>query len=451
MSALAPAADPLAPRLLAGLRLPAWALPAGWPRTADGQPALADLHLDGGHITAIRAHGAAAGGAGAQAGQAGQAVNPGAAPDPGALACHGQPALPGLVEPHAHLDKTFTLARTGPVAPGLLAAIDAMERDRPHWTADDLRHRATQALQWAEQAGVVRLRTHVDWRTPPEPLAWSLMAELAAAWAPAPTRRGGVAIDRAALIPQPLFADRSAAFTLARAVAAGGPGARLGGFIHSHHWDASALRHLIEAAEEHGLDIDLHVDEELNPEACGLLQAADLARDIGYSGRLVCSHACAIAAQPDAVARATLDTVARAPITLVCLPLTNLLLQDAATGRTPRQRGLTLVKEARARGIPVLIGSDNVQDPFCPIGSYDPLEAFATGVAAAQLDDPFDTWTEALCRADWLTRAARPGPRPLQPGDAADLVLFTQAQARGWPSRSHARRVMRGGRWLHAA
>jgi cytosine deaminase len=41
--------------------------------------------------------------------------------------------LPGLVEPHAHLDKTYTIERCRPAEPGLLAAIRAMQ-DRRHWT-----------------------------------------------------------------------------------------------------------------------------------------------------------------------------------------------------------------------------------------------------------------------------------------------------------------------------
>jgi cytosine deaminase len=128
----------------------------------------------------------------------------------------------------------------------------------------------------------------------------------------------------------------------------------------------------------------------------------------------------------------------------VTLPITNLLLQDATTGRTPRQRGLTLVKEARARGIPVMVASDNVQDPFCPVGSFDPLEALSTGVLAAQLDAAFDQWSESLCRADWLRTG--PATNPLHPGASADLALFTQADHWGFPSRTHSRVVLRQGR-----
>jgi len=130
---------------------------------------------------------------------------------------------------------------------------------------------------------------------------------------------------------------------------------------------------------------------------------------------------------------------------VVSLPATNLLLQDAVTGRTPRLRGITLVKEARERGIPLLFASDNVQDPFCRVGSFDPVEALGTAALVAQLDEPFDDWSQALCRGDWLRREA-PAAQPTLVGQGADLVLFTQADRHGWPSRTAGRVVLREGR-----
>jgi cytosine deaminase len=311
--------------------------------------------------------------------------------------------------------------------------------DRRGWTEVDVRGRAGRALQWAFDAGVTHLRTHCDWWEPEaQPLAWSVLRELAHDWADRLT------LERVSLIPLHLYADRDTALALAATVARSGPGALLGGFVHSTNWDPQALRHLFEAAERHRLNVDLHVDEELNPAACGLATTAALLQDMRFDGHVVCGHTCALAAQDEATALATLDAVAQAPITLVTLPITNLLLQDATTGRTPRQRGITLVKEARERGIPVLVASDNVQDPFCPVGSFDPLEALAAGVTAAQLDAPFDRWSESLCRSDWLRRG--PAKLPLQRGDTADLLVFTAADAWGFPSRSQPRVVLRGGR-----
>lgn len=410
-----------APEHIVRARLPGWLLPRQWP-SSGGQPALADLHSAQGRMQGMVPHDPA------------RALPAGTTWDVG-----GALVLPGLVDAHTHLDKAFTLPRMGTVKPGLMGAIEAMMVDRQDWTEADIRARASRALQWAYDAGVVQLRTHCDWWEPEaQPLAWNVLRELAQEWA------GRIMLERVGLIPLHLYAERSTAMHLACTVAKSGPGALLGGFVHSTNWNPQALRHLFEAAQHHNLNVDLHVDEELHPGARGLATTAALLQALRFEGHVVCGHACALAAQDEATAMATLDAVARSPITLVSLPVTNLLLQDATTGRTPRRRGLTLVKEAHARGIPVLVASDNVQDPFCPVGSFDPLEALACGVLAAQLEAPFDRWSESLCRTDWLRRG--PDALPLQPGSACDLIVFNQADGWGFPSRTQPRVVLRQGR-----
>lgn len=415
------------PHLLSGARLPRWLLTHDWP-VRDGQPQLADICIAQGRIVSIAPH---------------ALVHPLGVDASLSWDLAGALVLPALVDAHTHLDKAFTLPRMGAITPGLLGAIEAMMADRASWTAADVRARATQALQWAYRAGVSHLRTHCDWwEAESTPVAWSVLGELAHEWA------DRLVLERVSLIPLHHFADRSTAMSLAKKMAGGGPGARLGGFVHTTNWNPRALRHLFEAAHHHGLDVDLHMDEELNPAAVGLATTAALLAEMHFTGHVVCGHNCALAAQDEGQALATLDAVAKMAITLVTLPMTNLLLQDATVGRTPRLRGLTLVKEARARGIPVLIASDNVQDPFCPVGSFDPMEAFAAGLLAGQLEAAFDTWSESMCRADWLRRG--PSQLPLKPGSKADLVIFKDATAWGFPSRTHRRAVLRAGEVLEA-
>ena len=62
---------------------------------------------------------------------------------------------------------------------------------------------------------------------------------------------------------------------------------------------------------------------------------------------------------------------------------------------------------------------------------------------AAQLETPFDIWSEALCRADWLRRG--PAALPLAVGAPADLIVFTAADHWGFPSRTQPRVVLRNG------
>lgn len=413
----------MTPTHLHAVRLPRWLLPTDWPM-AQGQPALAQLEIAHGRVTALTP------------------ATPHQQPQGWQL--NGALALPGFVDAHVHLDKTFTLPRMAHIAPGLLGAIEAMMADRESWTPDDVRQRAERALQWAWEAGSTRLRTHVDWwEAERVPVAWPVLGELAQAW------RGRIRLERVSLMRLAFYEDAQQADALARRVAASGPDALLGGFVHTSHWNEAGLRQLLLAAQRHDLDVDLHVDEELEPSAHGLATIARLLTEIGFEGRVVCGHVCALAAQDEASALRTLDAVARAPITLVSLPATNLLLQDAVTGRTPRQRGLTLVQEARERGIPLLLASDNVQDPFCRLGSYDPVDALATGALVGQLPEPFDTWSQSLCRADWLARASAATQAPSLVGAPADLVLLCDADVHGFPSRAARRVVLREGALVH--
>lgn len=441
-------------------RLPAWCLPPDWPRPG-GEVAPARIAWRHGVIEAVTPVAPASSGPGP-----GVEAAAGAGPAPGA----GTPraggttppiplVLPALVQAHAHLDKAFTAHRAPSRGPGLLAAIEAVVADRQHWSADDLRARMANGLQDAWHAGVALLRTHVDWPDAEPPLAWDIAGELAQDW------RGRVRLERVALVPLRFFAERAMAMAIAARVAAAGQGAVLGGFIHTSNWNAQAVAHLLQAAQAHDLDLDLHVDEELNPQAQGVATVVRLAGEMRLASVVACSHACALAVQPLDEALATLDAMARLPgFRLIALPATNLLLQDARSGATPRQRGLTLVHEARARGVPVLIASDNVQDPFARGGSLDPLEAFWLGLYAAQLDDPFDSWSDAICRPDWLSRkmhsvapaAGAPAtpaldggsPLPLMPGQPADLVCFAAQAAGAWPALATGRRILRHGEWL---
>jgi cytosine deaminase len=93
--------------------------------------------------------------------------------------------------------------------------------------------------------------------------------------------------------------------------------------------------------------------------------------------------------------------------------MTNLLLQDAVRPHAA-PAGITLLHEAQAAGVATLLGCDNVQDAFCPAGSYDPLDTLACGLFSAQLSDLFDRQSRLIC-----DRAALTG----SPADAAPFAV----------------------------
>jgi cytosine deaminase len=122
----------------------------------------------------------------------------------------------------------------------------------------------------------------------------------------------------------------------------------------------------------------------------------------------------------------------------------NLYLQDRKADRTPRRRGITLVHEAKARGIAVAFASDNTRDPFYAYGDLDMVEVLREATRIAHLDHSAEDWVQSVLTVPAeICGFAAPS---LAPGAPADLVIF---RARSWSelfARPQSDRiVLRGG------
>jgi len=320
--------------------------------------------------------------------------------------------IPLPVEPHVHLDKAFTAHRAPRTEPGLFGAIAAMAEDKRHWTADDLRARIHQGLSEAHAAGVRALRSHVDWSGATVPLAWEVMGEAAADWS------DRLPLHRASLSGLDDFADATTARAIAARVAR--DKGVLGAFIYRHTAVKARLKLIFDLAEAHDLHLDFHVDEGLDPKARALdAIIAETARR-GFGGRVLCGHACSLSIRTaDDLAR-TAAAAAGAGVALTILPTANLYLQDMAHGRMPRLRGLAPAQELRAAGVQVMLGTDNVCDPFVPFGAFDPLETLRLAWVAGHL--PPEDWLDAI--TDVPARALGLTPSRIAPGQTADFLIL---------------------------
>jgi cytosine deaminase len=217
----------------------------------------------------------------------------------------------------------------------------------------------------------------------------------------------------------------------------------LGTYVYRNQDMVAKLRRVFEVAAQHGLMLDLHVDEGLHADALALARVADLVAEFGLQGRVTCGHACSLAVQPELQARQTLQRCAQAGIHLVALPTTNLYLQDSWNA-TPVRRGITRVREAREAGVNICIATDNVADAFYPYGSYDLLETWGLAVQLAHLPDAA-SWLDAItvnpARAMGLEWDGL-----LRVGSPADLVVAQAASGYELITPAGRRRtVWRGG------
>ena len=323
--------------------------------------------------------------------------------------------LPMVVDPHVHLDKTHTFHRCRADKPGLFGAIEAMQRDFGNWTEADLRARITRGMQDAHDNGVAAMRSHVDWNASGVPLAWSVMGEVAQDW------RGRLTLQRASLSGLEVIGDPDLGPPIAARVAA--DGGVLGCFIYRHADIPERLERVFRLAVQHGLRLDFHVDEGLEPEANAFDHIVALTAAHGMGGRVLCGHACSLSIRPEGQVARVVDAAARAEVALTVNPTTNLYLQDMTPGRTPRLRGLAPMQELRAAGVPVLLGCDNVRDPFYPFGSYDPIEMLRLASLVAHLT-PAD-WLHAITTTP-AAAMGLPAPR-IAVGEPADFITIEGA------------------------
>ncbi len=331
----------------------------------------------------------------------------------------GAMVLPAFVDMHTHLDKGHIWPRSPNPDGTFMGALETVRADHAAWTPEDLRPRMEFSLTCAYAHGTRAIRTHLDSMNGQFKRSWPLFAELRGDWA------GRIDLQAVCLISCEGFSRDGEFLQIADAVA------EYGGVLGMVTYPVPDLRDRLlgffEMAADRGLAADFHTDETMDASVETLRLIAETVIETGFDAPVTVGHCCSLSAQGEARALDTLDLVARAGLSVVSLPMCNLYLQDRQAGRTPRGRGITLVHEMKARGIPVSFASDNTRDPFYAYGDMDMLEVMRQATRIGHLDHSDADWPLAFA----ATPAAACGfaAPALSPGAPADLVIFN---AREW-------------------
>ena len=356
-------------------------------------------------------------------------------PLPGPVDLAGRIVLPAFVDCHTHLDKGHIWPRSPNPDGSFMGALNTVGSDRAaRWSAEDVARRIEFGLRSAHAHGTKAIRTHLDSIAPQDEISWDVFTEMRDRW------RGRIDLQAASLTGIETIRDGAWFETLADRVAAAG--GVLGAVTYMVPDLEAMLDRIFHAAIARGLDLDFHADETDDIDAVSLRLIAEAALRHGFEGKILVGHCCSLARQPDAAVLDTLDKVARAGIAIVSLPMCNLYLQDRRhDGTTPRWRGVTLLHEMRARGIPVAVASDNTRDPFYAYGDLDMLEVYRMATRILHFDHPVAAWPDTVGAAPAaIMRLADAGT--LKSGASADFVIF---RGRSWTellSRPESDRVV---------
>jgi cytosine/creatinine deaminase len=265
--------------------------------------------------------------------------------------------LPGLLEPHCHIDKTLTAKQVGNSAGTLTEAIKNWIAFKPSITKDNYLERGKKALEMAISHGTTTLRTHVDVDANGF-LALEAILELKELF------KDKISVQIVALgNPELEFETMREAMRLGTDVVGGCPAIRQNPKLE--------IENALKIAEEFGKPLDLHVDE--NDFSNTLEFLADEVLRLQFDLPVMAGHCCSLDFMSEGDAARVIEKVARAGISIVSLPACNLNLQGR--GVHPVPRGVTRVLDLLNAGVNVCVGSDNVQDPFHPIGNYNLLNA----------------------------------------------------------------------------
>lgn len=387
---------------------------------ADGF-ALADIAVADGKTSSIVAHR--------------QSNSPAAAADLG-----GRVVMPCFVDCHTHIDKGHIWPRKPNPDGTFMGALNATGADRAaRWSADDVARRMDFSLRSAYAHGTRAMRTHLDSVAPQEEISWPVFETIREKW------RGRIELQAACLLGIEGVRDRKWFERLAKRVAAAN--GVLGVVTYMLPDLEELLDEVFAQAIKHGLDLDFHADETDDISAISLKKIAEAALWNGFEGNILVGHCCSLARQPDLDMLDTLDKVAKARLAVVSLPMCNLYLQDRRGDKTtPRWRGVTLLHEMKARGIPVAVASDNTRDPFYAYGDLDMLEVYRMATRILHFDHPVGDWPQAVTSTPAQVMRLD-GFGTLAAGGAADFVVF---KGRSWTellSRPESDRiVVRDGR-----
>ena len=337
--------------------------------------------------------------------------------------------LPGLVDGHIHLDKSFVGDRWHPHQPvDSLRQRLAVEKAAIA-TAAPMVDRAEALIRQCSRFGTVAMRCHVD-------IDGSTGLRHLEAVREAALRCADIMRIQLVAFPQAgVMSCAGSAAVLEQAVAAG---VEVLGGIDPTTLDGDAegqLALLFALAERYGVRLDIHLHEPGDTGLAQLLRIAARTQASGLQGRVAVSHAYALGEVPLARALQVAEALAAAGV--------------AVMSNAPGDHPFPPLRALHDAGVRVFAGNDNIRDCWWPYGNGDLLQrAMLLGYRSG-----FYTDADLLLALDMVTtHAAQVIGLPHYGIVEGQAATFVAVRADHGPAAVAAvpaeRRVVVGGRWL---
>ncbi|MBT3906393.1 MAG: amidohydrolase family protein [Rhodospirillaceae bacterium] len=267
----------------------------------------------------------------------------------------GQLLVPGFVDAHMHLDKTFWGLPWRPHQAGPLT-IDRIENERRLRREEDVssEDQAIKLMRQAIAKGTTHIRSHVDIDTEIS------LANLEGTLAARDRMKDHVTVQLVAFPQSGMLVNPGAADLLDLAITAG---ADLVGGIDPSIIERDPAGHIdgiFAIADRHGCGIDIHLHEPGNLGGFAIELIADRTRALGLQGKVNISHAFCLGLVDQPYFEKLAGLLADNEISIMT--------------HAPGYIAFPPIKPLREAGVVLCSGSDNVRDAWGPYGNADMLE-----------------------------------------------------------------------------
>jgi cytosine deaminase len=327
----------------------------------------------------------------------------------------GRLVTPGLVEAHIHLDKALLADRVTATAGTLEEAIRLTGEAKRRFTVDDVRARARRVLDLAVRAGTTAMRTHVEVDPIVGLTGMEAVLPLREEYAPS------LDLQVCAFAQEGIVQAPGTEGLLRRALTMGAD--LVGGCPYN---DTDALEHIrivFALAEAFGVDADFHADFADEPDHLHVRAIVEETVRRGWQGRVVIGHVTELAALPPYAQEEIAASLAAAGVGVVMLPVTDLYLMGRRDGANVR-RGLAPLARLLEAGVPVALASNNIRNPFTPVGTADLAHLGFVTAVAAHMGTPAHLRALLSAITTLPARMLRLPDYGLAPGCRADLVVW---------------------------
>ena len=287
------------------------------------------------------------------------AVQPGLGVEFPSYDADGRLTCAGLVETHIHLEKSRIVDRCAPETGRQPMAMERVSAVKHTFTVEDAYQRAARTLEGCIKFGATRMRPHVELDGGVELRTFEAVAAL---------KRDYVwAIDlELCVFPQEGLTNNPRADELL--VEALKRGAHVIGAAPNFDPDhAGQIHRVFDLAREFDVDIDMHLDSGNSPDAMDIHLVCELTEKYKLGGRVAIGHGCKYSTMKVDGFHALAKRIADAGVAVTSLPATDLFMQGRDQTDNVR-RGVVDVNALVERGVNCSISTNNILNPFTPLG-----------------------------------------------------------------------------------